>query len=109
MEAAPAVAPTAPAAAPAASPATADKLALPATKATSFGAGESPAGSSSGEKTALSAFHEFVKSDRQRLELKKKQLEGKAKTEKDKRLKELMRFGQDFKVRGVNPAMRKKK
>ena len=67
---------------------------VPSTASTA--ADEVPAG---GEKSALSAFHEFVKSDRQRLEQKKKQMEGKAKSEKDKRLKELVRFGQDFKVR----------
>ena len=66
---------------------------VPSTASTA--AEEVPAG---GEKSALSAFHEFVKSDRQRLEQKKKQMEGKAKSEKDKRLKELVRFGQDFKV-----------
>ncbi|CDZ96613.1 Protein interacting with poly(A)-binding protein [Phaffia rhodozyma] len=56
------------------------------------------------EKSALSAFHDFVKSDRQRLEQKKKQLEGKAKTEKDKRLKELVKFGQDFKLKTAIPS-----
>jgi hypothetical protein len=51
------------------------------------------------EKNVLSAFHEFVKNDRQRLEAKKIQVAQKAKNEKEKRLKELVKFGQDFKVR----------
>lgn len=47
----------------------------------------------------LAAFHDFVKSDRQRLEQKKKLLDSKVKSEKDRKLRELMKFGQDFKVR----------
>jgi hypothetical protein len=47
----------------------------------------------------LAAFQDFVKSDRQRLEQKKKLIDSKVKSEKDKKLKELMKFGQDFKVR----------